>query len=393
MARNSRLGLTRDQLAVFLNDHEQIRQFEKLFDTVDAGSSDNAIVDVQIIAQLASNTANQAVDTNHLKTDYIDFNQSPPHSDKVARVVWNGVDNTLNLHHAGGVIQQVGQETYIYGRNNTGSTITNGSTVGFGGVTGGNRIEFVDYIADGTYPSEYFLGVATQDIAAAGLGLVTVFGAVREINTTGTPVGETWVQGGELYASPTTAGAFTNIKPTAPDLAIPVAIVMIVGATDGEIFVRPIIEQQKYYGQFSRTTDVTAAVINTAYPIDLNVTGVENGITRGTPTSRLVAEFSGLYNFSVNLQLLSNSASAKNAWFWFRKNGADIVNSASLVTLTGNNEYKSIHKSDFISLNATDYVEVVFAVDNTGLFLDATAATAFAPAAPAVLVAVTQVQQ
>jgi hypothetical protein len=69
MARNSRLGLTRDQLAVFLNDHEQIRQFEKLFDTVDAGSSDNAIVDVQIIAQLASNTANQAVDTNHLKTE------------------------------------------------------------------------------------------------------------------------------------------------------------------------------------------------------------------------------------------------------------------------------------------------------------------------------------
>ena len=160
------------------------------------------------------------------------------------------MDNTLNLHHAGGVVQQVGQESYIYGRNNTGSTITNGSTVGFGGVNGGNRIEFVDYIADGTYPSEYFLGVATQDIAAAGLGLVTVFGAVREINTTGTPVGETWVQGGELYASPTTAGAFTNIKPTAPDLAIPVAIVMIVGATDGEIFVRPIIEQQKYYGQF-----------------------------------------------------------------------------------------------------------------------------------------------
>ena len=393
MARNSRLGLTRDQLAVFLNDHEQIRQFEKLFDTVDAGSSDNAIVDVEIIAQLASNTANQAVDTNHLKTDYIDFNQNAPHYNKPARVVWNGVDNTLNLHHAGGVTQQVGQETYIYGRNNSGSTITNGSTVGFGGVTGNNRIEFVDYIADGTYPSEYFLGVATQDIAAAGLGLVTVFGAVREINTTGTPVGETWVQGDALYASPATAGAFTNIKPTAPNLAIPVAIVIIVGATDGEIFVRPVIEQQLYYGQFARTTNVTAAVINTAYPIEVNVTEVANGITIGTPTSRLVAEFSGLYNFSVNLQLLSNSASSKNGWFWFRKNGADIADSASVVTLSSNNESKSIHKSDLISMDAGDYVEVVFAVDNTSLFLDATAATAFAPAAPAVLVAVTQVQQ
>jgi hypothetical protein len=199
--------------------------------------------------------------------------------------------------------------------------------------------------------------------------------------------------GDELYASPTTAGAFTKVKPTAPNISIPVAIVVVVSATEGEIFVNPVIEQQKYYGQFARTTDVTAAVINTAYPIEMNVTEVANGVTIGTPTSRLVAEFSGLYNFQVNFQLLSSSASSKNAWFWFRKNGVDIVDSASVVTLSGNNEAKSAHKSDFISLDAGEYVEMMFAVDNTGLFLDATVATAFAPAAPAVLVAVTQVQQ
>ena len=393
MARKSRLGLTRDQLAVFLKDHEQIIQFEKLFDTVDAGSSDNTIVDVEIIAQLASNTANQAVDTNHLKTDYIDFNPSAPHADKDARVVWNAFDDTLNLHHSGGVVQQVGQEAYIYGRNNTGSTITNGSAIGFAGVNGNKRLELLDYIADGTLPMNYFLGVATQDILNGEVGFVTTFGNVRGIDTTGSAVSETWVEGDELYASPTIAGGLTKVKPTAPDVAIPVAIVAFVSATVGEIFVRPIIEQQLYYGQFARTTDVTAAVINTAYPIEMNVTEVANGVTIGTPTSRLVAEFSGLYNFSVNFQLLSSSASSKNAWLWFRKNGSDIADSASVVTLSGNNEAKSAHKSDFISLDAGEYVEMMFAVNNTGLFLDATAATAFAPAAPAVLVAVTQVQQ
>jgi hypothetical protein len=393
MARKSRLGLTRDQLAVFLKDHEQIIQFEKLFETVDAGSSDNTIVDVEIIAQLASNTANQAVDTNHLKTDYIDFNLNPPHSDKPARVVWNQYDDTLNIHHTGDVTQQVGLETYILGINHTGSTITNGSAVGYAGVNGNNRLELLDYIADGTLPMNYFFGVATQDIADDESGRVTVFGNVRGIDTTGSAVSETWVEGDELYASPTIAGGLTKVKPTAPDVAIPVAIVVFVSATVGEIFVQPIIEQQLYYGQFARTTDVTAAVINTAYPIEMNVTEVANGVTIGTPTSRLVAEFSGLYNFSVNFQLLSNSASAKNAWLWFRKNGADIADSASVVTLSGNNEAKSAHKSDFISLDAGEYVEMMFAVDNTGLFLDATAATPFAPAAPAALVAVTQVQQ
>ena len=393
MARKSRLGLTRDQLAVFLKDHEQIIQFEKLFDTVDAGSSDNTIVDVEIIAQLASNTANQAVDTNHLKTDYIDFNPSAPHADKDARVVWNASDDTLNLHHSGGVVQQVGQETYIYGRNNTGSTITNGSTIGFAGVNGQNRLEFLDYIADGTYRSEYFLGVATQDILNGEIGFVTTFGNVRGIDTTGSAEGESWAEGDELYASPTTAGAFTKVKPTAPNISIPVAIVVVVSATEGEIFVNPIVEQQKYYGQFARTTDQVAGSINTAVSVVFDTTEVANGITLGTPASRLVAANSGLYSFAVNFQVLSNSASSKNGWFWFRKNGVDIADSSNRLTLSANSEYSILHKTDFISLNASDYVEIMFAVDDTNLWLDASAATAFAPAAPAVLVAVTQVQQ
>ena len=393
MARKSRLGLTRDQLAVFLKDHEQIIQFEKLFDTVDAGSSDNTIVDVEIIAQLASNTANQAVDTNHLKTDYIDFNPSAPHADKDARVVWNASDDTLNLHHSGGVVQQVGQETYIYGRNNTGSTITNGSTIGFAGVNGQNRLEFLDYIADGTYRSEYFFGVATQDILNGEIGFVTTFGNVRGIDTTGSAEGESWAEGDELYASPTTAGAFTKVKPTAPNISIPVAIVVVVSATEGEIFVNPVIEQQKYYGQFARTTDQVAGSINTAVSVVFDTTEVANGITLGTPASRLVAANSGLYSFAVNFQVLSNSASSKNGWFWFRKNGVDIADSSNRLTLSANSEYSILHKTDFISLNASDYVEIMFAVDDTNLWLDASAATAFAPAAPAVLVAVTQVQQ
>ena len=385
--------MTRDQLAVFLKDHEQIVQFERLFETVDSSSSDNSIVDIEIIAQYALTIANMASDTKHIKTDYIDFAPSAPHANKDARVVWNALDDTLNLHHSGGVVQQVGQETYIYGRNNTGSTITNGSTIGFAGVNGDFRIEFLDYIADGSYRSEYFLGVATQDIDSGDLGFVTTFGNVRDFNTTGSAVSESWAIGDELYASPTTAGAFTKVKPTAPNVSVPVAIVLRVSATEGEIFVRPIIEQQKYYGQFSRTTDATAASIDTAYAVEFNVTEISNGISIGTPISRLVASSSGLYNFSASFQLLSNSASAKNAWLWFRKNGVDIADSSSLVTLSGNNQSNSVAKSELISLAAADYVEVMYAVSDTGLFLDATAATAFAPTSPAVLISITQVQQ
>tara|TARA_R110000803_G_scaffold2684_4_gene9116 strand:+ start:313 stop:1491 length:1179 start_codon:yes stop_codon:yes gene_type:complete len=390
---NEKLGLTRDQLSTFLKDHEQIRQFERLFEAVDSSGSDISVIDVELIAQLAQSTANQAADTNHLKTDYIDFDDSPPHSDKVARMVWSSTDDTINLHHTGGVTQQLGLETYILGINQTASTITNGSTIGFAGVNGSLRIEFSNFIADGTVQSEYFLGVATQDIGVGGVGRVTVFGNVRDIDTTGTPVGEVWLVGDELYASWATAGTFTNVKPTAPNVSIPVAVVIDVSATIGQIFVRPIISQQIYYGEFSRNTDDTAAVIDTAYPISLTTVDQANGISIGAPASRIVVANSGLYNFSSRFQLLSNSASAKNARLWYRKNGVDIANSAVIATISDNSEYKPITNTSFFSLQANDYIELMWAVDNTGLSLKTSVATAYSPAIQSISVSITQVTQ
>lgn len=61
MATSSKLNLTRDQLASFLQDHEQIRQFERLFATVDTIAPD-VVVGVNITAGTAQATAVQALD-------------------------------------------------------------------------------------------------------------------------------------------------------------------------------------------------------------------------------------------------------------------------------------------------------------------------------------------
>ena len=74
MATSSRLNLTRDQLASFLQDHEQIKQFERLFADVQqlepttlndlavtAGNADQKAVEaLDAVAQLAQDTAFQA---------------------------------------------------------------------------------------------------------------------------------------------------------------------------------------------------------------------------------------------------------------------------------------------------------------------------------------------
>lgn len=430
MATN-KLNLTRDQLATFLKNHEQIKQFERLFAIADdvspssdttgisiqAGNADAAATEalaqivrlaqdaainsgnadqkaVQSLAQLERiaqaltylATAPTVQNNNSLTTDYIDLNAAP-HVNRIRRLAWNSTDQAPEVGMDYDVVQQIGLEWYARIGNTTGVTIPNGSVVGFAGATA-NALLVAPYLADGSSNSLYILGVMTHDLPDSGQkGYATVWGFVRDLDTSAFSVGDV------LYASPTTAGAFTNIKPTAPYNVVPVAACIVSDATAGVIFVRPTIEQQKYYGVFTKTTDQSPAVINTEYLLTFDSTQISNGVTIGTPASRIVVPESGLYRLDATLQLSSTSSSAKNIWIWFKKNGTAIANSARLVTSDMNNGYIPIALMEPVSMAANDYIEIAFAADSTAVSVDSVASTAFAPASPAVILAVTQVQQ
>jgi hypothetical protein len=300
---------------------------------------------------------------------------------------WNQTDATLNLGMEYGVVQQIGQEQYARVGNTTGVTIPNGAVVGFAGATE-NAVLVSPYLADGTQPSLYILGIMTHDLPDSGeKGYCCTWGFVRGVDTSAFTVGDI------LYASPTVAGGLTKTKPTAPDNVIPLAACIVSNATNGVLFVRPTIQQMQYYGEFTKTTDQTPAAVNTAYALTFDIVEISNGVTIGTPASRIVAPESGLYKFDATVQLTSGNSSSKNIWVWYRKNGTDIPNSARLVTMNINGGFVPIALIETISLAANEYVELVFASSDTAVTIDTVAATAFAPAAPAVVLNVTQVQQ
>lgn len=277
---------------------------------------------------------------------------------------------------------------YTVVQNTTGFTIPKGTVVGFAGVGSNNVLSVAPYLADGSSPSLYILGVMAEELPDSGAtGLCCVWGSVSGIDTSAFNVGDV------LYASPTVAGGFTASKPTAPDNVIPIAAVLVDSATAGEIFVRPTIEQQKYYGEFTKTSDQSPAVIDTAYALTFDNTEIAEGISIGSPASRIVVVQSGLYQFDATVQISSSSSSAKTVWLWFRKNGTDVANSARLVTININNGYTAVSMSEFFSLAANDRIEIMFAANDTAIAVDNVAATAFAPAAPAVVLAVSQIQQ
>ena len=377
---------SREMLRRLFGDKEprDLRAMESAFKTV--ANNDNAI---ETALDGDNTTANG---TQQAKADYIDFDLNAPVLEQPGRLHYNVTDDTLNIGHKDGVVQQVGQEQYAHVINNTGSTVENGIAVGTNGVSSEGKKQIKKYIADSTLDANTFLGLATHDLSNGEEGMITTFGLVRDINTTGSPYSQTWSAGDNVYVDPDTAGNLTNVKPTAPDLVIDVGVVLIADATNGEIFVKPLVAMDKLYGEFVRTTDATAQSTNTAYAIAPNATSNAHGISL-TNTSRLVVEESGLFEIAVNAQAKSSSSSKKTIQLWFRKNGANLANTTTYFTLDANNSYGSIYKSDFFSLAANDYLEVMYAVDDVNIILSATAATAYSPASSSALITVTQVQQ
>lgn len=152
-------------------------------------------------------------------------------------LTWDAAEKTLSLGLNGGdVILQIGQEMHYRVRNNTGVQIPNGTVCRFSGVIGASGIITVaPALANGTYPSNYIVGVATENIPNGEDGLVTHFGKVRGVNTSAFAAGDV------LYASPTVSGGFTTTRPEAPNNIVSVAAVLSSG-NNGIILVRPHVE-------------------------------------------------------------------------------------------------------------------------------------------------------
>lgn len=305
------------------------------------------------------------------------------------KLTYNTAEDTLNLSHLNGVVQQIGFETFMRGRNETGVTIPNGTVVGFSGVNG--DITVAPYLADGSTPELYFVGVATFDMEDGVTGPVTIYGKVRELDTTG-PGAEVWSVGDILYASPTVAGEFTNVRPTAPQAVIVVAVVLAVDGTAGEITVRPTIPIGLDYGSFDSTTDQPLALANTATPITLSNTLLAHGVSIGTPASRIVAAQSGFYQVDGSYQIISSNASAKTVYFWISKNGTDVPDTTRAYTLKTNGDTRPVSTTYHLSLLVGDYIEMKWAATDTAVILDAVTGLAFAPDVPSVLLSVTQLQ-
>jgi hypothetical protein len=146
------------------------------------------------------------------------------------------------------------------------------------------------------------------------------------------------------------------------------------------------------YAFLTRQSNVTAAAINTAYAITYDTPSFADGISLGSPTSRIVFEEGGTYLLAFSAQISSTSSSTVAFRFWPRINGANVDGSTILATLHNNGASTVVSRSAIFNVNANDYLEVMWSVDSTSGYLLNAPATAYAPAAPATALSITRIK-
>lgn len=156
--------------------------------------------------------------------DVIDFDTTYATTLTVGQLGWDG-NNTLGLGMSGGnITQQIGLQTYIYGKAT--SAITKGQLIKKTGSNGTSGvITFAPTTANMTNSGD-IIGIAAESIALNGFGYIISTGNIKGFNTTGASSGETWADGDTIYYNPTGSGLMTNVKPSAPNIKVEVGIVI-----------------------------------------------------------------------------------------------------------------------------------------------------------------------
>lgn len=145
------------------------------------------------------------------------------------------------------------------------------------------------------------------------------------------------------------------------------------------------------YGVFSDTTDQFAASVNTAYAISFNTTDFSQGVSIGSPTSKIIVDKQGIYNFQFSLQLDKLSSAAGYVYIWPRVNGVNIPNSATKVIVQGPIAEVVPAWNFVLQMNNSDYFELMWSTDDIGCHISHEVAVSPVPAIPSAILTVSQV--
>lgn len=309
--------------------------------------------------------------SNTVYVPNIQFDLNAPSTMDVGRMEWNDTDGTVDLRLKGNnVTLQLGQEQLVRVVNKTGSNLLESQyrvvrfrRVDEGGAQG-QRPAVVLAQGNNDPNSVDTIGIVTENIDNNQEGFITTFGIVRDINTTGSLQGETWVDGDVLYLSPFIAGELTNIKPTAPNHTVIMGYVIYAHNNQGKIFVKVDngYELDELHNvNISGVTDGQALTYSSSLSAWTNTTISAGGSS--TFTATLTGDTNNL-NASIDNSgnlLLSPSTNLKLTGLQGGSNGRTIllVNTSNSYTIILENNSSASTSTNVFNNPAGEYIVIL----------------------------------
>ena len=145
----------------------------------------------------------------------------------VGTLAWDG-GTTLGVQMTTNVLGRVNESGYYYIKAS--STITKGQVIMFTGAVGASGVP-TGAPATGVTDGSYIMGIAAEDIANNGFGLVQFIGTLRGVNLSA------YSDGDILWYNPAVTGELTKTKPSAPNVKVQMAAV-ISASNNGTMLIR-----------------------------------------------------------------------------------------------------------------------------------------------------------
>jgi hypothetical protein len=117
--------------------------------------------------------------------------------------------------------------------------------------------------------------------------------------------------------------------------------------------------RQQVLGAFYSSNPYTVSAANTPTVIPIDSTSVANRMAING--NGIQVQDTGLFEINFSVQLDKTGGGVDVCDFWLRVNGNDVADSASQITIQGNNGECLANLPYFLSLNALDVFEIVFA--------------------------------
>lgn len=143
------------------------------------------------------------------------------------------------------------------------------------------------------------------------------------------------------------------------------------------------------------SSNLTQTPANTsAYKVTFNSNDTLIGTTHTVGNTRVTVSSNGWYQIFVEGEVRRTSAGGNLHWadYWLQKNGVNIPQSATRVSLSAVNTFYNLVMMSTVRLEANDYIELVQAIDLAGIGLGLSAPTVLAggPTIPSVSMSVTK---